>query len=440
MYQFVALIVVQRHPMRRSDCIWIDPPYLFIALIRFKMMIRCIFLLLHLVPSVLFSQVQFEWVQRASLPGPGRWGAYSFSLNGFAYVAGGNAGAGYFNDAWKYDPLIDSWSQVASMPYGRSHGACFSIGNKAYVVAGHVSGSFYSSDLWEYDPVLDQWTEKAPLPGNARYSPHAFSIGNHGYVGGGNYGSAAGPFLADMYRYDQALDTWTSISGVPGQARYGATSFTIGGHGYVHGGRVASLDFPNELWKFDPSNSSWTAVQSMPGPGRSWMMVMPYTYDAVITGGADNGVASFDAYWYTPTNNAWSSIPDYPGASGWSGASATLLGRPFGGLGRVYLQNTYHTDWWELVKVDGTPVFEILEESVTLRAVPDPASSSFVIAGLKEGSRKEIRIIDLSGSIIHEGIYQGSVDVRMFSSGLYEAVVIEDGRVLGHVKFQVMQE
>jgi N-acetylneuraminic acid mutarotase len=388
---------------------------------------------------LLHGQVVFQWEQRASLPGVGRWGAFSFELNGHGYVAGGNAGGGYFSDVWKYDPLSDSWEQVASMPSDRSHGTSFSINGKGYVVTGHITGSFNSSALWEYDPNADAWAIKAPLPGNARYSPHGFSVGGYGYVGGGNMGSATGPYLSDMYKYDPIADQWTAIPGIPGQARYGATGFSIGGVGYVHGGRMASLEFENELWRFEPGSNSWTAVQSMPGPGRSWMMVMPYSNDAVIAAGADNGVGTYEAYWYTPFNDSWSSIPDYPGASGWSGASCTLLGRPFGGLGRVYPQNSYHTDWWELVKVDGTPVFEITPADVPLlKAAPNPVTDSFYIIGVDPSSDRQLQFFDGAGRMVRNTSFTSRVDVGPLSTGIYEVLVLEKGQVIGRLKIQVM--
>ena len=279
------------------------------------------------------SEAQVSFVQRASLPSLGRWGAFTFEIDGYGYVAGGNAGGGYFSDVWRYDPVNDAWTQVASMPEGRSHGASWSVNGKGYVVCGHRPGSFYSSSLWEYDPATDVWTAKAPLPGDARYGPYGFSIGGYGYVGGGNIGSASGPFLADLWKYDPLNDQWPSTNGIPGQERYGPTGFVIGPKAYVHGGREASMDFTTDLWEFDPTDQSWRSVQSMPGPGRSWMMVMPFDNDAVVAGGAENGVITYEAYNYVPTQDIWEQIPDYPGESGWSGASFRLAGRPFGGLG-----------------------------------------------------------------------------------------------------------
>ncbi len=376
-----------------------------------------------------WSQVTFQWVQRASLPAQGKWGAVTFAINGSGYVSGGNAGGSYFSDMWRYDPINDSWSQVASMPQGRSHGTSFSINGKGYVLCGHMAGTFFSNSLWEYDPDSDQWQVRAPLPGNARYSPHGFAIGGFGYVGGGNAGSATGPYLSDMYKYDPSTDQWTEISGIPDLARYGSTGFAIGGYGYVHGGRISSLDFPNELWRFDPSTSTWSAVQSMPGPGRSWMMVMPYSNDAVITGGAENGITMDDAYWYTPSTNTWSAIPDYPGASGWSGASCTLFGRPFGGLGHVYPQNTYHTDWWELVKVDAIGLDEIdLGPLDPFIVHPNPVPSGSIIHlkyPVDDTNGLEILLMDALGRQVNRMSFNNEISLHGLSSGAYTMIITD---------------
>jgi len=315
---------------------------------------RILIVTLMFSTSLLHGQASFVWQSRAQLPGPARWGAFTFEADGYGYVAGGSNATTFYSDVWRYDPSTDSWSQMASMPGPRRHGASWSMNGKGYVTCGQITNTSYSNALWEYDPATNAWTVLAPLPATGRYGPHGFALNGSGYLGGGNYGSATGPYLGDMWRYDRTSNTWTEISGIPGQARYGATSFITSGKGFVNGGRLADLTFTNQMWEFNGTTETWTQTTPMPGPGRSWTMAMEFENDVILACGKDGSdVVLSDGYRYAPTTGSWSSIPNYPGNSGWSGASFAIGGRVFGGLGRVILpSNSYHKDWWELVRVE----------------------------------------------------------------------------------------
>jgi hypothetical protein len=269
------------------------------------------------------------------------------------------------------------------------------LNGKGYVLCGQETTTGFRNTTWEYDPVTNSWSVKAPLPSFERYSPHGFALNGFGYLGGGNRGSANGPYISDMWKYDPVADTWIATTPVPGQARYGATGFMTSGHGYVHGGRLQDLSFANDMWQFDAITETWTSKPPMPGPGRSWTMVMPFQSEAVIACGASNGVLLVDAYSYLPSGDQWSSIPAYPGDSGWSGASFNLSSRVYGGLGRVYSPvDSYFSDWWELVKVSTTGVNEHSAQE-RIHLWPNPVASGSSITLLAD-NRPE----DLSLSII----------------------------------------
>ena len=152
------------------------------------------------------GQVAFEWEQRASLPASGRWGAFTFEIDGKGYVAGGGNGSMVFSELWRYDPVSDTWEQRASMPGPRRHGVAWSIKGKGYVACGQITTNTFSNSLWDYDPDADARTVKASLPSQARYGAHGFGRNGQGYLGGGNYGSDLGPYLTDFWRYDPMAD------------------------------------------------------------------------------------------------------------------------------------------------------------------------------------------------------------------------------------------
>lgn len=389
------------------------------------------------------AQSAFEWMQRAPLPASGRYGVHSFVIGEFAYVVGGGNSSGTLSECWRYDAQNDSWQQMASLPFPRRHGASFSINGKGYVACGQSATTSFSNTLFEYDPGADAWTQRASLPSTARYGSFCFAVGGYGYVGAGNYGSGTGPFLDDMWRYDASTDTWTEVSGMPGLPRYGSTGFALGSLGYVHGGRDASLDFTNELWEYDPVNDAWTSKPPMPGLGRSWTMVMAFGFDAVVAGGKDVGYNVFyDGYWYYPPLDVWTAIPDYPGESGWSGASFSLGDRVFGGLGSHLLPSqTYHSDLWELVKLDATAIDGGASGSPALAVYPNPTQSGLLsfVAGPFSPSRA--RLTDVAGRVVLDTPVRNHsyVDVSMVSPGVYMLAVYSSGDITGLARVVVAQ-
>jgi N-acetylneuraminic acid mutarotase len=54
-------------------------------------------------------------------------------------------------------------------------------------------------DTYAYDAASDTWAEKAPFTGVERNGTIGFSIGNIGYVGGGNDGTNNS---TDFYKFD----------------------------------------------------------------------------------------------------------------------------------------------------------------------------------------------------------------------------------------------
>lgn len=350
----------------------------------------------------------------------------AFAIDGKGYVVGGYDGVNSRSDVWMYDPDLDQWIQRAPMPAPRRTAGAFAVGGKGYIVCGLTESSTMHATLFEYDPIANTWSTKSNFPGAARYGVFSFAIGGIGYVGTGNTGSGDGPFVSDAYSYDPAMDTWSPMAPLPGMARYGTSSFTAAAKGYVHGGRVSSLDFTNDLWEYDASSDAWTAKQAMSGPGRSWAMAMPFPNDAVVACGKDVfDVNLYDAYRYVPALNLWQPIPDFPGNSGWAGASFTLGQRVFGGLGRRILAPDagYFSDWWELVKIDQSGIGDAVH-SAQIQLVPNPIATgeqllSVVGSGFTTG--QPFDILDARGCLVKQGglTANASIDVAGLKAGTY---------------------
>lgn len=147
----------------------------------------------------------------------------------------------------------------------------------------------------------DRWNRKADFPGSGRRSAYGFSIGNKGYIGGGD---ANGPDFKDFWEYDVSNDKWTQKSNPPFAPPTFRVGFSIGSHGYVFAG------LRNELWEYTPSSDTWVKKASLPGTNKPYPVFFVIG-NKVYLGGGNTG-NSF--YCYDPSKDLWTRISDIPEA------------------------------------------------------------------------------------------------------------------------------
>ena len=104
----------------------------------------------------------------------------------------GSSSAGYHNDLWEYDPLVDSWIQKPDFPRAaRARSFSFVIAGIAYVGCGYTN-TFYP-DVYAYDPDGSStggggsWTRVADFGGGNRGYAGTFVINGMGYVTMGDF-------------------------------------------------------------------------------------------------------------------------------------------------------------------------------------------------------------------------------------------------------------
>lgn len=243
------------------------------------------------------------WLQKASLPGPGRKGAVGFSIGLYGYVTTGADNTGnLLNDLWEYNQNTNSWTQKANFPgLAREDATGFSVNGKGYVCMGDAGPNM--DDLWEYDPSGDVWVQKANYPngpgargtafvldslayvgttGYTAYDPVmnvwipkavipggpgtymvSFSINDKGYVG---TGWSSPNTLNTFFEYDPQVDTWTQKPNFLGQSRYMAMGFAIGNHGYIVGGQNQTGQGLADLWEYTPDTVITTGLHAFASP------------------------------------------------------------------------------------------------------------------------------------------------------------------------------
>ncbi|HRI61983.1 MAG TPA: kelch repeat-containing protein, partial [Saprospiraceae bacterium] len=197
-----------------------------------------------------------------------RTGAVAFVVNGKAYVGSGrDVDDKELNDFWEYNPATLQWRKVADMPASaaRYEAVAFTIGNYGYVGTGQF-GATPLRDFWRFRPPADstdpgEWMPVAPLPPEAaaRYQAVAFAIDTFGYIATGYHPTAG--YLNDVWRYDAAADKWTQKTPFQGVARTNALGFAISGYGYLgtgntkvqlNGGLSSAERSLPDIWRYIP--------------------------------------------------------------------------------------------------------------------------------------------------------------------------------------------
>jgi N-acetylneuraminic acid mutarotase len=133
------------------------------------------------------------WARKADLPEE-TTAAACFVLNGIGYVGTGTAGplstATPSSNLWAYDPQADAWTRKAGFPGpARYRAVGFSLNGKGYVGTGLASvtetAATVFKDMWEYDAQDDAWTRRGDLSGAPRGAAVSFTLGSRVYIGTG---------------------------------------------------------------------------------------------------------------------------------------------------------------------------------------------------------------------------------------------------------------
>lgn len=247
--------------------------------------------------------VNSNWQSVASIPGPARSAAIAFSLNGKGYVGLGEDYPGMFSDMYSYDPIANSWTQLDSFPGGaRRNSIAFVIGNTAYVGLGYGRGPSGGSfgelrDLYKYDESLDAWTSVSSFTGWGADAASVFVINNKAYVLTSSY---------TVFEYDPASDAWTEMGNFPGESREFAVSFAIGGEGYVATGYDdGGLGSLGDCWKYNATSDNWTKLDTFPGNPRNQAVGFELDGYGVLVGGSGSISADNEVWVYNKQNDSW---------------------------------------------------------------------------------------------------------------------------------------
>ncbi|MBL7964550.1 MAG: hypothetical protein JNM31_12000 [Flavobacteriales bacterium] len=381
------------------------------------------------MPAVLYAQLNLVWQQLQDHPYP----VYSpclFEIDDRIYAADGITGSGpvtFSSALHEYDPNSDTWTPRTSCPGPDRYGARgFSIDGVGYMTCGWNNNApvVQLKDLWAYDPLSDSWTQKADLPGPPRYTAITCATSSKGYVGLGYQ-----PYLNDWWEYDPVTDTWTQRTPFPGSARQSAICFVINDQVYVGCGSNGTNAVVNDLWRYDPTADTWTQLADLPGAGRYTSYSFTYQQKGFVVCGLtvnSSGVyTELDEVWYyDPVVDAWSQLAAFPGAphgeggSCWSGLFGYMgMGRFSFGPGPLASNTT--AEFWRVRPLTNTVDDRYSGSSFSATLVQD----QLVITDASTSAPHNVVVLNVNGSTMHQRVVTGPTNLVLptqeWPSGAY---------------------
>jgi N-acetylneuraminic acid mutarotase len=288
-----------------------------------------------LAASFLVSAVYAQkWSRLAPFPEPAEevWGA---DAGGKLYVFGGLApGWKPIAMLYEYDPGGDVWTKKKNMPLASHHVAAAELNGKIYMFGGFKypdlgkPGWQPIDNAWEYDPAMDSWRALAPMP-TKRGSPVAVAHGGKIYVIGGAsmHPGSKEPFVhpARPHRtlgtnevYDPNTNSWETRSLMP-TARNHAAAGMVNNKIYVIGGRIGAVFITGGgrgvdiVEEYDPATDQWGTLKAPMPTARSALASGTYGGKIYVAGGEHQDSRMLAAFRtveaFDPVANAWTILP-----------------------------------------------------------------------------------------------------------------------------------
>jgi hypothetical protein len=217
-------------------------------------------------------------------------------------------------ETWALDLASLAWSRVMapeSPPGVIGCAMAWSEARGALYLFGGASSAGYVGRTWRFDATAGAWVALEAMGPRARYDAVMKPVeGGRAFVmfGGSRNAAAAGPFFADVWRFDTMTEEWSEFS-VTGSAPEGRRTpwvmFEPGERTFVAGfgahGIQAGENY-DDLWRFDLTSRQWTRVTFAKGAtlpsARGFIQALPGGANTLgwLLGGFDNA---------SPINDLW---------------------------------------------------------------------------------------------------------------------------------------
>ncbi|MVZ61790.1 Kelch repeat-containing protein [Sphingobacterium humi] len=201
-----------------------------------------------------FDATTNQWTKIDDFPGQARYGAVAFSIGNKAYVGlGSTRNETLLSDFYEFDGTTKKWtaltgSRAPQFTDKKAYAFSFVINGKAYVGGGtgNVPEEFWSFDGTEWKQLKDIKSDTQDI---RRSRASAFAIDNFGYVVSGRSTSGV---VGGVWKYNPVDDTWTDKHQSLEVAREQGVGFALDKTGYITTGSNSSGGYLYDNWKFVP--------------------------------------------------------------------------------------------------------------------------------------------------------------------------------------------
>ncbi len=145
-----------------------------------------------------------------------------------------------------------------------------------------------------------------------------------------------------------SAQTWTQLAAPPSSyvVRNHPVTFSIGNFAYIGTGLSNSSALLNDFYRYDPSNDSWTSLPNFPGGARGFAYGVENDGKGYLGFGLGTSNNYYNDLWeFDPVTNNWTQLASCPGSGRRHPAMVTTTGKIFVGCGDGPTGNL--KDWWE---------------------------------------------------------------------------------------------
>jgi len=176
-------------------------------------------------------------------------------------VWSGQAGSGFFDDLWAYDPAANAWRELptaGAVPADR-YGSCAALGpdGRLWISHGFTQDAGRFDDTQAYDFAAGHWTDETPsgtiAPIRCLHDCLWTPDGRFVLYAGQTTGT---PAIGDLWARGVS-EGWTSIGDGPPPPRQLYALAAVGGTAYVFGGGAKDGSTLRDLWLLDLATLTW---------------------------------------------------------------------------------------------------------------------------------------------------------------------------------------
>jgi N-acetylneuraminic acid mutarotase len=195
------------------------------------------------------------------------------------------------------DLVPGAWVAATTGPSARYRAGGTSDGTYVYVYGGGNAAAEYLADLWRWNPATETWTQLADMPTGKQNIQGSYLAGKI-YVPGGY----TGMHIDENAIYDIATNTWTT--GAPLPIAHTGTTAAYGGKIYVFGGNGANT----RVDAYDPVGDSWTQLANFPTSITYGRAVAAGSFIYYVGGVRDATEVTTDVWRYDPATDTYAAM------------------------------------------------------------------------------------------------------------------------------------